>query len=239
MLHFIGQSHIGKVRDDNQDSFDYGELAPDCGFAVVCDGMGGAKGGSVASSVAVNTVSSIIRSEYREDMVDDEITSMLVKACEAANSEVYRRAGREPELQGMGTTAVIALISKGRAHILHVGDSRAYHIKKSAVTQITSDHSVVQQLVDRGEISAEDAKTHPQKNVITRAVGVDGYLSFDYDTVTLEKGAVLLLCTDGLTNMVSDKDIGKLVYESKDASKLIDAALEGGGNDNITAVIVY
>ena len=239
MLHFVGQSHIGKVRSDNQDSFDYGELSANCGFAVVCDGMGGAKGGSVASSVAVNTIASIIRAEYRDNMDDDDITSMLVRSCEAANAEVYHRAGRDPDLQGMGTTAVIAFIIKGKAHILHVGDSRAYHIKKSTVTQITSDHSVVQQLVDSGEISVEDAKNHPQKNIITRAVGIDGYLSFDYDTVKLEKGGTLLLCTDGLTNMVTDKQIGKIINESKDASKLIDAALSGGGSDNITAVLVY
>lgn len=239
MLNFVGQSHIGKIRSDNQDSFDYGAFSDNCGFAVVCDGMGGANGGSIASAVAVNTVSSIIKSTHKEKMDSDDIRDMLVHACEAANAEVYRRAAREPELQGMGTTAVIAYIVDNKAHILHVGDSRAYLISGSKITQITSDHSIVQQLVDSGEITAEDAKTHPQKNIITRAVGVDGYLSFDYDTVVMKKNTALLLCTDGLTNMVSDDTIKKLVLKSKKASDLIDAALEGGGNDNITAVLVY
>ncbi len=239
MPKFEGRSHIGKIRADNQDSFECEELGDDCGFAVVCDGMGGAKGGEVASSLAAGTIVSVIRADYREGMTDGDITGMLAKACEAANAEVYRRSVADPDLAGMGTTVVAAFVAGGSAYIIHVGDSRAYLIKDTGILQITSDHSVVQQLVDSGEISPEAARTHPQKNIITKAIGVDGYLSYDCCRVILDKGDVLLLCTDGLTNMVSDSEIFRLVSQSRDVSALIDAALDGGGSDNITAVLVY
>ena len=238
MLTFAGTSHIGKVRKDNQDRFLTRSLSDEVGFAVVCDGMGGANGGSVASTMATETIAEILLRDYRSEQTDEEIDALLIRSCAAANAEIFRRSQREAELEGMGTTAVIALVCKNKAHILHVGDSRAYRLSGGALSQITSDHSMVQELVDSGEITAEAAKTHPQKNIITRAVGVDGFITCDCDTVPFEEGDILLLCTDGLTNMVSDKEIGKLAGK-KDPERLVNAALNAGGNDNITVVLIY
>ena len=238
MLTFVGASHIGKIRKDNQDSFLTRSLSDEVGFAVVCDGMGGANGGSVASRMAAETIAEVLTREYNGETEEEAIYRLLTRACETANAEVYRRSQRESELDGMDTTAVIALVCGQKAHILHVGDSRAY-LLADAFTQITNDHSMVQELVDSGEITAEAAKTHPQKNMITRAVGVEGFITCDCDTVPFEKGNILLLCTDGLTNMVSDEDIKNILTAKADPERLISAALTAGGRDNVTVVLVY
>lgn len=237
MFRIEGTSHVGKVRKDNQDSFQYHTLSNEAAFAVVCDGMGGPGGGSLASRMAVETICAVIQEGYRPDMDSEALEKVLVLACETANAEIYRRSRREPELEGMGTTVVLIFLVPGQAHILHVGDSRAYLYREGRLTQITNDHSMVQQLVDCGEISPEDARLHPQKNIITRAVGVDGFLTCDCDTLTTREDDIFLLCTDGLTNMVPDETIASLITRHKRSDKLVRAALEAGGNDNVTVVL--
>ncbi len=234
-----GTSHVGNVRKDNQDCFEYGTLEGGASFAVVCDGMGGPGGGSLASHMATDEIAGYLSTSCRADMSREEIRDMLIKACENANAQIYRRSRMDEELEGMGTTVVLAFFAEKTVHIVHVGDSRAYLLHEGTLSQITNDHSMVQQLVDSGEISPEDARLHPQKNIITRAVGVDGFLSCDYDTVSIEPGDTVLLCTDGLTNMVSDADITALINKHRNPDKLIQAALEAGGSDNITAVLAY
>jgi len=238
MLTFAGASHIGKVRKDNQDNFLTRSLSDEVGFAVVCDGMGGANGGSVASGMATETIAEKLASEYKGEKTAEELYPFLTRSCTAANAEIYRRSQRTPELEGMGTTAVVAFVCEDKAHILHVGDSRAYLFSNGTLSQITNDHSMVQELVDSGEITAEAAKTHPQKNIITRAVGVDGFITCDCDSVPLTGDDILLLCTDGLSNMVSDSDIARIITK-KDPERLIRAALNAGGADNITVVLAY
>lgn len=239
MIRFDGASHVGMVRKDNQDDFAYHILSDEAAFAVVCDGMGGPGGGRLASKMATDGISQFVREAWNPEMDGEDLRDLLIRACENANAEIYRRSRREPELEGMGTTVVVAFFMSGAAHILHVGDSRAYLIRGGEIRQITNDHSIVQQLVDSGEISPEDARVHPQKNIITRAVGVDGFLTCDYDTVLLEESDTLLLCTDGLTNMVPDATIASIITKNKKPDKLIRAALEAGGNDNVTVVLAY
>ena len=238
MFVFSGKTDIGKVRTENQDCFEYGELCDNVGYAIVCDGMGGYNGGSKASETAVSVISRRLHAFYNPEINESGIRDLIIKSCEAANAEIFSISRKDPDLEGMGTTAVIAVISDMTAHILHVGDSRAYRINSGSILQITTDHSMVQQLIERGEISEEDAKTHPHKNVITRALGVEGYLSFDYNTIALESGDTLLLCTDGLTNMLPDEEIASIVTSNKNADGLIEAANEKGGRDNVTAVLI-
>lgn len=167
---------------------------------------------------------------------------ILESALVAANEKIFNISSGDSNLKGMGTTAVIALVSDDIAHIMHVGDSRAYHLHKDGITRLTRDHSIVQELVETGELTESEAKTHPKKNIITQALGVEKEVQFDYCKVNLEKDDVILLCTDGLTNYVEDKQIYKCynelsIFEIPD--KLIELANQGGGGDNITIAVIY
>lgn len=234
-----GNTDIGCVRHNNEDSYVCGVLKNGATYAVVCDGMGGASGGQIASSLAVEAISKRLELAGNNKLDSRSIRNLLLCACEAANIAVYEKAQNDESLRGMGTTVVAAVINGKTAYILHVGDSRAYVLQNGEFTQITRDHSMVQELYDSGEISKEEANSHPQKNIITKALGITDILSYDYNEVSLKSGAKLLLCTDGLTNMVSDEDISSLITQENSADILIDAAKKGGGSDNITAVLVY
>lgn len=240
-MYISALTDVGKVRANNEDSFDAG-IFPDneTAWAVVCDGMGGVSGGSIASAMCVETVKKRILSGYRENISEKSVESILESALITSNIEVYKRAADEPELFGMGTTAVALFVSGAVAVIAHAGDSRAYLIKDNSINQITKDHSVVQYLTDIGQITPEQAKYHPERNVITRAIGVDKDIDIDIDVQVVEPGDVILLCTDGLSGYVDDGDILRIYSESEngDVKCLIDAALEAGGGDNITVVAV-
>ena len=215
----------GIVRANNQDSYAAGELSGGAAWAVVCDGMGGAAGGNIASSEAVKTISRAMES-----------------AICRANAFLLDMAQEDKSLTGMGTTCVAVLIIDGTAYIAHVGDSRVYVIPKDgALRQITRDHSYVQELVENGSITQDEARTYPGKNIITRAVGIEENLRVDFSEVTLDQDDVLLLCTDGLTNFVSDEEIAEIIVSSTNfeyAEKLVQAANEHGGGDNITVVTI-
>jgi len=174
------KTDIGKVRNSNQDACSAGELPDGTVWAVVCDGMGGASGGDIASTTAVRIISEKITSSYRDGMSSNSIRSLLFSSIETANSVVYDISRSNTSLEGMGTTVVAAVISGGAAYIAHAGDSRAYRIFDNSIKQITRDHSIVQVMVEKGELTPNEAKGHPRKNIITRALGVDSSILIDF-----------------------------------------------------------
>lgn len=231
---------VGKVRSSNQDSYAIGEL-PSGAWAAVCDGMGGHSGGNVASAMATDVISDRIRDNVRPSMSVHSVRNMLESAVVTANADIFDRSRKEQELKGMGTTSVVAVCTDHRATIANVGDSRCYLIRGNTIEQITKDHSLVQDLVDAGVISAEEADSHPMKNIITRALGLEDDVDVDFYDMSLEAGDKLLLCSDGLTNHVTEDEILCLINSNETfdyAQKLINAANERGGTDNITAVIL-
>ena len=203
--------------------------------------MGGAAGGNIASALAVKVISDKITSSYNEKMRDSSIKNLLDSAITAANIEVYDMAYSRPDLKGMGTTVVAVVVRDNVAHIAHAGDSRAYIVNKDGVEQITVDHSLVQNLVDRGEITKEEAEHHPNKNVITRALGVDKRIDVDFSEVDLQENETLILCTDGLSNCVNNAEIADDIKDGQYyafADRLVKRANKNGGNDNITVVAI-
>jgi protein phosphatase len=200
--------------------------------------MGGANAGNVASETACKIISEYIKQSYRLGMDSIDIEKMLKNAISSANMEIYDMALKSAELNGMGTTTVIAVIKDGTAVIAHVGDSRAY-LAGEELKLITRDHSIVQSLVESGKITPEDAKVHPKKNIITRALGTEENVVADFCEIKLEND-VLLLCTDGLSGYAEEKDIFDCLNKNTDtvADELINLAKVGGGGDNITVVII-
>lgn len=239
-MKIAAKSDIGKVRESNQDAYATGEMPNGVAWAVVCDGMGGAAGGNVASETAVKIISEQITSAYRASMRSKSIKNLLVSAINAANISVFDLAQANAKLAGMGTTVVCALVTDGVAYIAHAGDSRAY-LLHTELLQLTRDHSVVQEMVDTGRITPEDAKSHPSKNIITRALGVLPEIRVDFCEQVMEDADVLLLCTDGLTNFVENTEILRLAKNNSDGNLpelLVEKALQNGGGDNVTAVTI-
>ncbi len=239
-MNVIGQTHIGLVRENNQDALEYGTLTRTAQYAVVCDGMGGANGGNIASKIAVEVIGSRIRDGFREDGVGHFAEHLLASAMNTANVGIYERAGQQEELSGMGTTVVAVITSGRKAYISHVGDSRLYLLRDGQLSAVTRDHSVVQELIERGQITEEEARSHPRRNFITRALGVRIDESGEYDEMDLCQGDRLLLCTDGLTNEVNTEQIRNLLALPADeaTAALVRAALDDGGADNITVVLM-
>ena len=240
-MKILGKTDIGRVRQMNQDCYCAGEHDSGMNWVVVCDGMGGPAGGNIASSTAAKILSDNITLKYKKNMSRRSLKNLLLTAVNAANVNVYEMSVSNAELEGMGTTAVAAIIEKGVAHIINVGDSRAYILNDSGIVQVTKDHSFVQQMIDYGKLTPDEAKTHPHKNIITRAVGIKEDVDADYFEVEMSKNDILLLCTDGLTNNLSDSDIYSTVTENKSndfIDVLVDMANENGGSDNITVVAV-
>lgn len=233
------KSDIGKIRAENQDRFRLCELDDFTAAVVVCDGMGGTNGGGLASDIASNAVYDRICLSYRSEMEPRSIKSMLISAVTAANTIVYGKSCESEENRGMGTTCVAALVHNGLVAIASVGDSRAYLLDSSGIRQITNDHTVVEYLKAHG-VDENDSKLTRMKNVITRAVGVEPTVDVDYFELDAEKGAVLLICTDGLTNYCSDEFLYTTVYKApleQAANRLIDFANQKGGKDNITVAL--
>lgn len=229
----------GLVRETNQDTYSYGSFENGI-FALVCDGMGGAAGGEIASSIAAKELNSRL-SIIRPQMTVLSIKRIIDCAVDGANNAILAKANEQSSLEGMGTTAVIAVVLNNRFCLSNIGDSRAYLIENGRATQLTKDHSFVQELVDMGDITQEQAKSHPYKNVITRALGSEEAQSADFSVYDKTENSILLLCSDGLTNYVSDEDIA-FICSNNDCEtavqKLIDTANANGGGDNITVVLV-
>lgn len=241
MLRVFSKSDIGLVRKSNEDACKSGILPDGAAWAVVCDGMGGVSGGDVASSIAVDRISERIVAGYVPGFSGEEIRSLITSAVLNANGAVHDRAGADETLSGMGTTVVVAVVSEGVARVVHAGDSRAYLITQDGIRQLTTDHSIVQEMVDKGDLTAQEARKHPQKNIITRALGVESFIQVDYSESAFPEKGRLLICTDGLTNYLDEEQILSLARES-DAEeltgRLVSLAKEAGGSDNITVTVV-
>ena len=236
-----GKTDVGLRRHENQDTFAV-EQGEKLLIAVVCDGMGGAEGGQIASSLAVETFMKEIRALLRADMTAGQLRELASFCVAKANTAVYQRALQEPAYQGMGTTLVSAVAGERDAVICNVGDSRAYLIHNGEMTRITHDHSVVQTLVENGDITAEEARTHPNRNLITRALGPDETTLCDAFDVSFAHGDKILLCTDGLVVTATDEEICRIVCADKRAEEKLDdliaLAKAQGAPDNVTAVLI-
>lgn len=240
-MKIVAKTDIGLRRESNQDSYAAGELPGAVAWAVVCDGMGGAAGGNYASSTAVKVISERITSSYRAGMSASSIRNMLTSAIAAANISVYDMSKSDPELTGMGTTVVVAIVVDNNVFIAHAGDSRAYILSDGSLNQLTKDHSIVQEMIDHGTLTPDEARVDPRKNIITRALGVDSELRIDFDIADIDENDVLILCTDGLTNFVEPQEIYELTDDGKFyeyAERLVARANSNGGGDNITVVTV-
>lgn len=240
MYRIEGATHTGMVRDHNEDRCSMSMLADDYGYLLVCDGMGGENGGSTASALACEEICRVLDNSYRSNIDENSIYRMLETAIDNANTTVYRMAQEQEDLSRMGTTVSLAILSGDTCYLANVGDSRVYLFRSGAVTQLTVDHTHVQTLIDSGEITPQQAKTHPQRHYLTKAVGVSPNLTPFFIQHTLNAGDLLLLCSDGLYNMMDEETLAGLlarVAAGESCQLLIDQANRLGGNDNITAVV--
>ena len=239
-INYCGKTDIGKKRETNQDFFQILELSDGLVLLVVCDGIGGAAGGSVASSLACESFVSYVQRHIENDK-KDEYPAVLEAALANANENVCARAKSEKELSGMGTTLVCALYDGEDYYCLWIGDSRIYAVTKSGLLQISHDHSYVQTLVDGGNITREEAKNHPNRNIITKAVGTEAVILPDVCKMSASEMEGILLCSDGLCGYVDEDkifDICKNGNEPEEAcGLLVDAANAAGGPDNITVIV--
>ena len=220
-MNVCGKTDVGLRRHENQDTFAV-EQGEKLLIAVVCDGMGGAEGGQIASSLAVETFMQEIRALLRADMTAGQLRELASFCVAKANTAVHQRALQDPAYQGMGTTLVSAVAGERDAVICNIGDSRAYLIHNGEMTRITHDHSVVQTLVENGDITAEEARTHPNRNLITRALGPDETTLCDAFDVSFAHGDKILLCTDGLVVTATDEEICRIVCADKRAEEKLD-----------------
>lgn len=224
-----GRTDRGKVRELNEDTFGYHD-----NLFVVADGMGGHQAGEVASAIAVETV-------LKADL-SGALKTALQKTLTEANRAILEQAGRDKELNGMGTTVAVLYLGTERAYVTHIGDSRVYYLSDNNLKQLTHDHSLVNELVKSGEITVEEAKTHPKRNLLTRALGSNETLETEIIEVEVKKGDKFLLCSDGLTNSIPETLIKELISRDDHPEIIVDhminAANELGGSDNITAILV-
>lgn len=239
MLKTFSLTDIGKKRAMNQD-FVFSSETPVGNLPnlfIVADGMGGHNGGGFASSYAVDVIKRDIEAS-REKSIED----LLKSAVRAANSAVREKAAGNSDLVGMGTTVVMAVVEEDVLHVCNVGDSRLYIADQDSIRQITVDHSYVEEMIRVGQLDRESARTHEHKNIITRAVGADDSIESDYFKVKLKPGDIILMCSDGLSNMLSDDEILMVLKSGRDtvmrAETLINAANENGGADNIAVIVV-
>ena len=241
-MQYWGLTDPGCVRKQNQDAYQIEELDRNTLLCVVCDGMGGAKSGNIASSLAIDVFVEEIRRTWTPAMDQEKVDQMMLSAAKLANFTVYDQAQQFPEFDGMGTTLVALLIKGKKATVANVGDSRCYGLSRRGIVQITRDHSLVQMMVDRGDLTPEMAKTYPGKNFITRAIGTEPVVDCDLFHHKLERGDCLLLCTDGLCNMMDDQEIlFEVVHgvnKPKCCERLLEIAKNRGAPDNVTSVLI-
>ena len=241
-MQYWGLTDPGCVREQNQDAFQMEKLDKNTLLCVICDGMGGAKSGNVASSLAADVFTQDIRQAWRSDMDQEQIDQMLRGAVKLANFTVYDQAQQFEDFAGMGTTLVAVLLSGKQATVVNVGDSRAYCVDRDGISQLTTDPSLVQMMISRGELTPEQARRYPGKNLITRAIGTESLVVCDIFHRKLERDDSLLLCTDGLSNLVDEQEILFEVAHGQEqqqcCQRLLDIAKKRGAPDNVTSVLV-
>ena len=237
-----GITDLGCIRAQNQDMYQMEQLDKNTVLCVVCDGMGGAKSGNVASTLAADVFTQEIRRSFVSNMDTEQVDQMLRSAVKLANFTVFDQSQQFEEFAGMGTTLVAVLVQGKQVTVVNVGDSRAYSITEDGVTQLTKDHSLVQMMIDKGELTPEQAKTYPGKNLITRAIGTEMVVNCDVFRHKAAEGECLLLCTDGLCNMVDDQEMLFEVVHGGDVAgvceRLLAIAKNRGAPDNVTCVLV-
>lgn len=231
----------GNIRQQNQDAYAIIPFGRERVLMIVCDGMGGAKSGNVASTLAVEVFTGEVRRTQKAGMSAQNAAAMLRGALELANRAVYEQSQLSEDFAGMGTTLVAAWLTREQAVIINVGDSRAYHFTQNDVSLVTRDHSMVSFMVERGELTQEQAKFHPGKNVITRAVGTEPEVEGDVFTRQLRRDECILLCTDGLSNEMADQEILFEVvhglHKSDCCQRLVQIAKKRGAPDNVTVAL--
>ena len=235
-------SDQGCVRKQNQDAYHMEQLDRTSLLCIVCDGMGGAKSGNIASTLAVDVFVQEVRRTWTSGMSADKLEQMLRGAVKLANFTVFDQSQQIEEFDGMGTTLVAVLVRGTHATVINVGDSRAYKVDQDGIRQITRDHSLVQMMVDRGELTPEMARTYPGKNFITRAIGTEPLVESDVFHLEVKKGDYLLLCSDGLSNTMDEQEmLFEIVHGVKKqhcCQRLLDIAKNRGAPDNVTSVLI-
>lgn len=243
-MRFDGITDIGKTRKENQDGFYLCDEFENIQYFIIADGMGGVSGGKIASTAAIESIKSYIDENiYDIELEEEQIKELIKGAILNANKFIYQKALREEKYRGMGTTVILAVTYGNRVYIGHIGDSRLYRIRKNIIRQLTKDHSYVQALLEEGSITKAEAQNHPQKNILLKVVGCEEEIEPDIIIKGFKKGDILLMCTDGLTNMISVNEIYNIVVEGKEnlkntCKKLINIANENGGYDNISAILI-
>ena len=241
MIKAYAKSDVGKVREINEDAFYISNSLDEVQLYMLADGMGGYNGGEIASKLAIQSAKNYIENNFKEIEKDkDSIIQLIGSSIEYANMVVYEKAKENKELSGMGTTLEVCLIYNNRAFIGHVGDSRIYRIRKEFMRKLTQDHSYVQKLVKDGTITQEEAAHHPQKNMLTRALGCNAFVEPDVMVKGFLKDDILVMCSDGLTNMVKTEIIYQEASKNIEQApkELVRIANENGGKDNVTVVII-
>ena len=237
----FAKSDVGKLRDTNEDSYYISNVDDEIKIFILADGMGGYNGGEIASKLAVSTALSYIQTNFANTPKEKEdILNLIKSAMEYANMVVYEKSNNEKELTGMGTTLEVCLIYNNKVYIGHVGDSRVYRIRKEFIRKLTHDHSYVQKLVKDGTITEEEARNHPKKNMLMKALGCTAFLEPDVTVKGFIKDDIILMCSDGLSNMLDDEEIYEIIRQEGTlaAEKLVEKANENGGYDNITAIVI-
>ncbi len=238
-----GVTDIGSVRKENQDTYAVCRMKqPDYCIAVVCDGMGGARGGQTASQLAVD----VYLENMEENLMTAETTQQVCEASaaavEAANAAVYEQGCQDEKLRGMGTTLISATSCREGVVITNVGDSRAYYLNEEGLRQISRDHSVVEELLELGDITREEARRHPNRNLITRALGPDSSIVSDHFVQPMKSGDMVMLCSDGLVDVLTDDEIWAAAQQAQTPEhipqKLLDAVMQRGAGDNVTIVLL-
>ena len=237
----FAKTDIGKAREINQDYYYISDDTEIPQLYILADGMGGYKGGEIASSLAAESAARYIKSNFSSNLIEkEEILKLVENAVEYANMVVYEKSKEVEELEGMGTTLDVSVIYNNKIYIGHIGDSRVYRIRNKVMRKLTKDHSYVQQLLEDKKITREEAMHHPKKNMLTKALGCTSFIDPDLRARALNKNDIILMCSDGLTNMVSEEEIYEITKENpkEAANNLIMLANKNGGYDNITVLII-
>lgn len=243
-MEIVSRTEIGKVREINEDYLFVGPTKIDnLSFAILADGMGGHLAGEIASADSVNLITKAIMNGLETVKTTAEYSSLIEVAINSANTVIYNNSQTDEKLKGMGTTIVLALVDESTVIIGHIGDSRAYLFSDGELRLKTSDHTLVNELFINEKISRAEALNHPQKNVLTRALGTDAEVKIDIKEICWEPGEIILLCSDGLSNNIKQSKLENYISNYQDslenlADKLIADALENGGDDNISLILI-